>query len=499
MIAAVTLGVSGAAHAGTYVVEACRTGSGPAATDSWTASSIPEGVAEDVVIDGCDRGQQLTFELFNEALQGVRLSFRAPAGTTVAGVTLVRSGAALFGQPATYRLRAGQQTLEQSPDEPEWQLLPGPFTASGLRASGLDVEYLCGGESCAGDARFLSIERAAVTVSDEVAPELTGLPAGRLVAGRMQDGIVDLKLGFKDVGGGVQAIEYKVDGAVRFIENVGGLSCRTPYVVVTPCASEGYATLMLDTDELSDGPHTVEAVLVDVAGNRTIAGPFGISVRTPPPGPPTVVSAPPQAPDLVAAPPAPLRPGVLTLAGARTRRTAYQAVTLKGSVAAPDKAALANATVTLTSRPLHTQAWSGPTTTTTDAEGRFELAVPPGPSRELKLAYGDSTQTVKLVVTAPVRLKTDRKRTHNGRSVRFEGSVPGAGTATTRVELQAWAGRKWVPFRTTALRNGTFKASYRFTSTFRTTRYRFRAVVHESGDFPYASGKSPVVDVVVRP
>ena len=108
-------------------------------------------------------------------------------------------------------------------------------------------------------------------------------------------------------------------------------------------------------------------------------------------------------------------------------------------------------------------------------------------------------QTLKLVVAAPVRLRTNRKSTRNGRSITFTGSVPGAGKARTRVELQALADNRWVPFKTAELRNGRFKASYRFTKTFFTQRYSFRAVVHDDPDFPYAAGKSTVVKVVVRP
>jgi hypothetical protein len=105
---------------------------------------------------------------------------------------------------------------------------------------------------------------------------------------------------------------------------------------------------------------------------------------------------------------------------------------------------------------------------------------------------------VKVVVAAPVRLSTDRKSTRNGRSVKFLGRVPGAGGARARVELQAWAGR-WIPFKTAALKNGRFSASYRFTKTFTTVRYRFRAVIHDDPAFPYAAGRSAVVKVLVRP
>ena len=78
----------------------------------------------------------------------------------------------------------------------------------------------------------------------------------------------------------------------------------------------------------------------------------------------------------------------------------------------------------------------------TDAKGRFSVRLARGVSREVRFSYGDSVQTVKVIVAAPVRLKTDRKSTRNGRSITFTGSVPGAGTARTRVELQALGERE---------------------------------------------------------
>ena len=81
----------------------------------------------------------------------------------------------------------------------------------------------------------------------------------------------------------------------------------------------------------------------------------------------------------------------------------------------------------------------------------------------------------------------------------FSRSVPRAGKARTRVELQAWANGKWVPFRTVALRDGRFKAGYRFMRTFATQRYRFRPVIQSDPDFPYAAGRSREVRVLVRP
>jgi hypothetical protein len=54
------------------------------------------------------------------------------------------------------------------------------------------------------------------------------------------------------------------------------------------------------------------------------------------------------------------------------------------------------------------------------------------------------------------------------------------------------------PFRTATLSHGRFSARYKFTSTTATQRYRFRAVVRKDPNFPYASGTSAVVQVLVR-
>jgi hypothetical protein len=64
--------------------------------------------------------------------------------------------------------------------------------------------------------------------------------------------------------------------------------------------------------------------------------------------------------------------------------------------------------------------------------------------------------------------------------------------------LQAWARGKWVPFRTVELENGRFSARYRFSGTFTTTRYRFRAVVGNERELPFAAGASNVLSVLVR-
>ena len=82
--------------------------------------------------------------------------------------------------------------------------------------------------------------------------------------------------------------------------------------------------------------------------------------------------------------------------------------------------------------------------------------------------------------------------------MKLTGSIAGT-KLPTRIELQAYSGGHWFPFKTVALRKGKFSGRYRFTRTFSAQRYRFRAVVHADRDFPYEAATSPVVAVRVRP
>jgi hypothetical protein len=133
-----------------------------------------------------------------------------------------------------------------------------------------------------------------------------------------------------------------------------------------------------------------------------------------------------------------------------------------------------------------------------DAQGHVSVRLPKGPSREVRFTYGDQAASVNVVVPAPVRFAASPATTRNGGTIRLHGSVPGT-QATAAVDLQARSGKKWITFKAVSLRGGRFSTQYRFERTFRTTRYRFRAVVHANSRFPYAAATSRVASVLVRP
>ena len=139
----------------------------------------------------------------------------------------------------------------------------------------------------------------------------------------------------------------------------------------------------------------------------------------------------------------------------------------------------------------------------TDASGRFTWKVSRGPSREIKFTATSpgsfSSATLQSSVKAPIELKTNRTRTRNGQKVRFTGTIADAPPdSRTRVDLQAWAGR-WVPFADATVRRGRFSAKYTFKRTYRPTSYRFRAVLRDDPNFPYAAATSKEVRVRVIP
>jgi hypothetical protein len=281
---------------------------------------------------------------------------------------------------------------------------------------------------------------------------------------------------FADRGGGLRRASLLVDD--RAVDSAQ--LCQEPFVDPVPCPTSG--TVALEARDHRSSNVAVE--LIDASGNRSLVRPSPSAPPTP-----TVDSTP----VLTVPVPVPVQqrsvPGSLTLDGAGTRRVPYsKPPTIKGTVKTSDGAPLAGVVVTS----------SDGTTAKTDGKGRFSVKLAKGVSREVRISYSDSVQTVKVIVAAPIRFKSDKKTTRNGRSITFTGSVPGAGKAKTRVELQALANGKWIPFKTAELKNGNFKAGYRFTRTFFTQRYSFRAVIHEDDGFPYAAGKSAVVRVVVR-
>jgi hypothetical protein len=455
----------------TYPVSGCSVAGQYVPLEGWTASSTPAMAT--VAVDQCATVGKFGFDLDPASGAVGRWAFSAPAGTVIHAVgfyDLVGSG------DPKYKLLIHADDLVY--DLPYWFTNGVPWTSgelagfNGKDARSTVLEFRCPAPCDATEPASVRATRIETFLRDVSAPTIELDSAAR-------------SLRFADVGGGVESADLEVDGVWRHVE-LGDSSCRRPFVHLVPCPTTGEVALA--DLHIDPGYRSIFATFTDVAGNRTYSGPYVVDVPAPPPAP---ISEP--SPALV---PRPL--GTLTLDGASRLRTGYRTTMVTGTVRDVEGFPLANAPVDVATR-AEGAAWKVLPSVETNARGRFSATIPRGTSREVRVAYGESAQTVRVVVVAPVDLSTNRKVTRNGRTITFRGRIPEVGNAPVRVALQAWARGKWIPFKTVKLRQGKFVARYRFTGTFATTRYRFRAAVDDQPDLPFAAGTSPAISVLVRP
>jgi hypothetical protein len=202
---------------------------------------------------------------------------------------------------------------------------------------------------------------------------------------------------------------------------------------------------------------------------------------------------------------------------ARARRTVSygKAALLRGRLVTPEGRPIGGATLRVASRVLAGNRGFreiAGARVVTGADGGFIYRVPPGASRQVRIAYlaysRDTTfaaqRLFSLRTRAGVRLTVKPSRVHNGGRVSFRGRLRGGPKprAGVLVVLQARApGGRFRTFRTvrTKRQGGRFSTRYRFSRTTRTTGFRFRALVRKQIGYAYSTGSSPVRRVTVTP
>jgi hypothetical protein len=143
----------------------------------------------------------------------------------------------------------------------------------------------------------------------------------------------------------------------------------------------------------------------------------------------------------------------------------------------------------------------------TGSDGRFAYALPPGPSRTVKLTYfafSDSrafvaSNVVQEDVLAAMTIRADRRRVTGARVVRLGGRVGGAAIPAggVLVTLEGYQrGWGWRTFRTVrTTRTGVWGTRYRFRLAH--GRFGFRAVVPHQSGFPFITTRSKAIFVLV--
>jgi hypothetical protein len=352
-------------------------------------------------------------------------------------------------------------------------------------------------------ARYL-----AATEVDPIPPTLASL-GGSLLAPEVLRGHQELSAEVTDVGGGVAKVEALVNGVAVPAPSPPACSTATvsnpSYTGVAatssvPCPPSFKAVWTLDTASypFEEGTDTVQVCASDFAtfgeANRTCSTPQTVSVDN------SCVESP------VA--------GGSNLS-ARFSRSKKDEVTVPFDTGAKvtgeltDQAgdAIGGATICVQSATQGSAA--GPVSTgtaTTDANGHFVYAVPPGPNRQVLFGYRhDSFQVAdSMRYFAHVRptIRLSAGKVHNGGAVKITGRLPGGHQAAGRVvvfKAGALHSNKWYPFgETTTNGEGVYHYEYRFDDTTRTTIYRMLTEVPRQANFPWKAGHSRPALVEVR-
>jgi hypothetical protein len=146
-------------------------------------------------------------------------------------------------------------------------------------------------------------------------------------------------------------------------------------------------------------------------------------------------------------------------------------------------------------------------TISTDTRGRFTYSAHATSTRTLRVVYPGSPtvlpaqDTVEILTRSTSSIKVSKRRTLNGGSVTFSGTVPGRPLPDggKLVEVQVLLSKGWQTFRTPRTdATGSWRQRYRFQNTCGLARFRFRALVSAEAGHPFKTGASRIVSVKVR-
>ena len=471
-------------------------------------------------------------------------------GSQVAAIALtggsIPVGGLYDGQVlADRRANFGPTTPVASP--PESYDLPANATGLLLRSACLQGSGTCQ----TGTFAQFSAQRVSVVASD------TSAPQGTATGGLMTDPVLvaspSVAVEATDQGAGIFVARILVDGQVRASSPFGSQLCRDidtsdsdpfEFSTISPCPLHDTATVQLDASAIGDDAyHHVQVQVVDAAGNATTIAERTVGLPRPTlPGffDPTTrhflnpwlnLAAPRQLNGQGASSGAILRVYLPVSHAARirhgrdkgrrrrvvraaTRRTVRFASrpTLRAVLTDAARRPIAGAKVWIASR-IDGRDWQiTGRPRTTGRTGRLGVRLPARtPSRQINVVYFPFSDSHEQAVGRPVRLKVragatlvvSRHEVRNGQRVRFRGHIagplaPGGVTASLQVKL----GHRYRTFRAlrvTSVGRGRFATTYRFSSTSRPTRYRFRVLVSRQAGLPYERGTSRVTSIVVRP
>ncbi|MGA2163139.1 MAG: hypothetical protein ABSH36_01565 [Solirubrobacteraceae bacterium] len=468
-------------------------------------------------------------------------TFTAPAGLTISGFKLWRYEADTASQP--YGSPASNLSY-----------IPGPASVQGLCTDGcsrgtpndplasenavsesdlsgvtqIQWSAACGGGpggTCpaSGNGTYSSqydVYAVDVDLVDNTPPVVSAV-GGPLVGGGTLSGQQTISFNASDGQSGVYGGTLLVDGrsVVSQILDTNGGACESLGITsdgqrsfehAQPCKSSVSASLTLNTSEFAAGQHSLELIVEDAAGNRTIAYDGTITTS----GPPLVGTNGGAITGRGTANGEPCAGEELDLVVNGKRRPpsiAYgKPVAIKG--------VLHCGTVPIRGARVAITTIGGPpsavidTTVQTAQDGSFSYKVPGGPDRLLRFSYTtysndpgpSATATVAVSITPRINLRIFPHRTHNGKMMHLSGTITGGPYPPQGVTLdvEVREGRHWRIFdQTIAGRKGHFRYGYRFHATIEPETYTFRVSLPDTGahGYPYTPGASNTASIHVNP
>ncbi len=469
-------------------------------------------------------------------------TFTVPDGLTISGFTFWRYEADYPGQP--YGTPASNLSYSPGPASVQGLCVEGcsrgtpdnPLSHSNevsvANLSGVtQIQWTaaCGGGpggTCpaSGSGTYSSqydVYAADIDLVDSTPPTVSNV-GGPLIAGGTLSGNQSISFDAADGQSGVYGGTLLVDGHIVLsqILNTNGGTCQSlnltsdgqrSFEHAQPCLPALSASMTLNTSQFTAGQHSLELIVEDAAGNKTIA--YNGTITTS--GPPLVGtngSINGGQPPHIANGESPCAGEELSLVvnGKRTPPIIPygKAVTVRG--------VLHCGTVPIRGARVVITTIGGPpdaalnSAVQTALDGSFSYKVPTGPDRLLRFTYtafsndpGPAASATATVTIRPsIRLRISPRRTGNGQTIHWTGTIAGgpypAQGVTLDVEVRE--GRHWRIFDQTVANNkGRFRYSYRFRQTEEPTTYTFRlALPHSgSGGYPYTPGASNTVRVHV--
>jgi len=339
MLLAASAVATGTAFAGIYQVAACAAPA-PLINNSWQpfnnnptyletsancgSKDVTEGSPNTSGLAAADI-LQLSTNVPAGAVAGWQ--FIAPSGDTISAVSMDRD---LYRQAEGWVpeiVDAGGNALPGETCSPNGDCeVSGEAVHTGLDTTSLAIELACDPAPvqltvCANgfsehDAR-VELNSATVTVTDNQPPQITST-SGSLFTGALVRGTLSGTVDGSD-SSGVQYARVYIDGA-----QVAQQALTCDFTRPAPCPASSSSQFSIDTSALANGPHQIQAAVVDAAGNQTLGGPVQITVDNTAPTIPTVpITAPPPPRSITSGKSTKASPQLHILSVTRTRRALH--------------------------------------------------------------------------------------------------------------------------------------------------------------------------------